>query len=241
MRIRSASRLAALGVARPPIRSRSAGIPRSRRMGGGSRSPARAAGDASCSRAACRTAPWFEVLEDHEDTRAYGFVDGDDYVAVVDRGCLARPPRALSARVGARPVHVDRAVAGVRRGPGERRPRRRALRGVQSRDAAARVRILDRDGRLVDEVPLPERGVVAEHAFSGNYKIFPPIEGGSVVACGESFTFTFASPGRSPATYSTTSRRGGSRCFSRRHSSSTGCPASSGRPSPRTAVRRRTR
>ena len=69
-------------------------------------------------------------------------------------------------------------------------------------DAAARVRILDRDGRLVDEVPLPERGVVAEHAFSGNYKIFPPIEGGSVIACGESFTFTFASPGRSPATLS---------------------------------------
>ncbi len=50
-------------------------------------------------------------------------------------------------------------------------------------------------------MPLPERGVVAEQAYSGNYKIFPPMEGGSVVPCGEGFTFTFAAPGSAPATY----------------------------------------
>ena len=69
----------------------------------------------------------------------------------------------------------------------------------------ARVRVLDRHGALVAEVPLPERGVVAEQAYSGNYKIFPPMEGGSVVPCGEGFTFTFAAPGSAPATYLSTS------------------------------------
>ncbi len=144
---------------------------------------------------------WFEVLEDRMDKRAYGFVDGDDYVAVVSedapRGRLVRLPLEsahdrstwveLLAESDEVLVSVDD-VAGYY-----------VVCSLQG--AAARVRILDRDGTFVDDVPLPERGVVAEHAFSGNYKIFPPIEGGSVVACGESFTFTFASPGRSPATY----------------------------------------
>ena len=39
---------------------------------------------------------WFEVLEDHTDKRAYGFVDGDDYIAVTSedapRGRLVRFP-----------------------------------------------------------------------------------------------------------------------------------------------------
>ena len=144
---------------------------------------------------------WSEVLEDHTDARAYGFVDGDDYVAVVSegapRGRLVRLPLGSghdrSTWVELLPesdevlVSVDH-VAGC-------------YVVCSLDDAAARVRILDRAGTCVAEVPLPERGVVAEQAFSGNYKIFPPVEGGSVVACGDSFTFTFASPGRSPATY----------------------------------------
>ena len=144
---------------------------------------------------------WFEVLEDHTDKRAYGIVDGDDYVAVVaedaSRGRLVRFPlesaRDRTAWVELLP-ESDEVLVSVDLVAGHY-----VVCGL--RDAAARIRILDREGRLVDEVPLPERGVVAEQAFSGNYKIFPPIEGGSVVACGESFTFTFASPGRSPATY----------------------------------------
>ncbi len=67
--------------------------------------------------------------------------------------------------------------------------------------AAARVRIFDAGMTLVDELPLPGRGVVAEHAMSAHYKVMPPMEGDSVVVCGDSFTFTFASPGRSPAAY----------------------------------------
>jgi prolyl oligopeptidase len=69
-------------------------------------------------------------------------------------------------------------------------------------EAAARLRVLDRQGALVAEVPLPEGAVVAEHALSVNYKIPPPMEGGSLVPCGDGFTFTLASPGCSPATCS---------------------------------------
>jgi prolyl oligopeptidase len=145
--------------------------------------------------------PWIEVLEDQTDTRAYGFVDGDDYVAVTSedapRGRLVRFPLQAahdrSTWVELLPesdevlVSVD-LVAGC-------------YVVCSLVDAAARVRVMDRQGRPVAEVPLPARGVVAEQAFSGSYKIFPPIEGGSVVACGDAFTFTFASPERSPATY----------------------------------------
>ena len=144
---------------------------------------------------------WFEVLEDHTDTRVYGFVEGDDYVAATSEDA----PRGRLVRFPLRSAHdrstwvellpeSDEVLVSVDDVAGHY-----VVCSLQ--DAAARVRILDRDGTPVDEVPLPERGVVAEQAFSGNYKIFPPIEGGSVVTCGDSFTFTFASPGRSPATY----------------------------------------
>jgi prolyl oligopeptidase len=144
---------------------------------------------------------WFEVLEDRPAGRAYGFVDGDDYVAVVTegapRGRLVRfPLEAAHARstwtellpesdevlVSVDPVAGHYVVASLV-------------------DATARLRVLDRDGHLVAEVPLPEHGVVAEHAVSVNYKVFPPMEGGSIVPCGAAFTFTFTSPGRSPAAY----------------------------------------
>ena len=144
---------------------------------------------------------WFEVIEDHVDKRVYGFVDGDDYVAVVaedaSRGRLVRFPLETahdrSTWVELLP-ESDEVLVSVDLVAGH-------YVVCSLMDAAARIRILDRGGRTMDEVPLPERGVVAEQAFSGNYKIFPPVEGGSVVVCGESFTFTFASPGRSPATY----------------------------------------
>ena len=50
-----------------------------------------------------------------------------------DRRRPARPPRALPSRDGARPLDVGRGAARVRRGPRQRRPRRRALRGGQPR------------------------------------------------------------------------------------------------------------
>ena len=144
---------------------------------------------------------WFEVLEGAQSTRAYGFVDGDDYVAVTTEdapcGRLVRIPLAsgrdratwteLLPESGEVLVSVD-LVAGH-------------YVVCSLADATARVRVYDRDLHLVDELPLPASGVVAEHAMSANYKVMPPMEGGSVVVCGDAFTFTFAAPGRSPGTY----------------------------------------
>jgi prolyl oligopeptidase len=144
---------------------------------------------------------WFEVLEGAQSTRAYGFVHGGDYVTVTTedapRGRLVRIPLVTghdrttwtellpeSAEVL---VSVD-LVAGH-------------YVVCSLADATARVRVYDRDLHLVDELPLPASGVVAEHAMSANYKVMPPMEGGSVVVCGDAFTFTFAAPGRSPGTY----------------------------------------
>jgi prolyl oligopeptidase len=144
---------------------------------------------------------WFEVLEDRPAGRAYGFVDGDDYVAVVTEGA----PRGRLVRFPLEAAH-DRSTWAVLLTESDE-----VLVSVDFvaghyvvaslLDAAARLRVLDRDGRLVTEVPLPERGVVAEQAVSVNYKVFPPMEGGSVVPCGDGFTFTFTSPASSPATY----------------------------------------
>ena len=144
---------------------------------------------------------WFQVLEDTMTGRAYGFVDGDDYVAVVTegapRGRLVRLP-LQTARDRATWVEVvpesDEVLVSVDLVAGHY-----VVAGLVG--TAARVRVLDRQGALVAEVPLPGRGVVAEQAYSGNYKIFPPMEGGSVVPCGDGFTFTFAAPGSAPATY----------------------------------------
>jgi prolyl oligopeptidase len=144
---------------------------------------------------------WFEVLEDRPAGRAYGFVDGDDYVAVVaedaPRGRLVRMPLE-TARDRTTWVEVlpesDEVLVSV-----DLVADRYVVAGLVG--AAARLRVFDRQGVFVSEVPLPERGVVAEQSFSANYKIFPPMEGGSIVPCGEGFSFTFATPGSSAATY----------------------------------------
>ncbi len=144
---------------------------------------------------------WFEVLEDEAAARVYGFVDGDDYVAVVTEGApygrLVRFPLETahdrSTWVELLPeseevlVSVD-LVAGH-------------YVVASLMEAAARLRVFDRQGSFVAEVPLPEHGVAAEHALSVNYKIPPPMEGGSVVPCGEAFTFTCTSPASSPTMY----------------------------------------
>ena len=145
--------------------------------------------------------PWFEVLEDQTTTRVYGAVDGDDYVAVTTEDA----PRGRVVRIPLESGHdrstwiellpeSDEVLVSV-----DLVAEHYVVCGLD--DAAARVRVYRREMSLVDELPLPARGVVAEHAMSANYKVFPPMEGGSLVACGETFTFTFASPGRSPATY----------------------------------------
>ena len=144
---------------------------------------------------------WFEVLEDRPAGRAYGFVDDDDYVAVVTEGA----PRGRLVRFPLEAAHdrstwvellpeSDEVLVSVDLAAG-------CYVVASLVDAAARLRVLDREGHLVAEVPLPEHGVVAEHAASVNYKVFPPMEGGSVVPCGDGFTFTFASPAHSPARY----------------------------------------
>ncbi len=144
---------------------------------------------------------WFEVLEDQTTTRAYGAVDGDDYVAVTTEDA----PRGRVVRIPLESGHDRSTWVELLPESDEVLVSVDLVTGHQVvcslADAAARVRVYRRDMSLVEELLLPARGVVAEHAMSANYKVFPPMEGGSVVACGEAFTFTFASPGRSPATY----------------------------------------
>ena len=144
---------------------------------------------------------WFEVLECATETRAYGFVDGDDYVAVTSedapRGRLVRFPLA-AGRDRATWTELlpesDEVLVSVDHVAGH-------YVVCSMADAAARVRIYDRSMTLVDELALPGRGVVAEHARGATYKLFPPTDGGSLVVCGDAFTFTFTAPGLSPATY----------------------------------------
>ena len=153
---------------------------------------------------------WFEVLEDDVAARVYGFVDGDDYVAVVTEGA----PRGRLVRFPLEAAHDRSTWVEVLPESDEVLVSVDLVAGhyvvASLMDAAARLRVLDRDGELVAEVPLPEDGVVAEHALSVNYKIPPPMEGGSVVPCGEAFTFTFTSPDARRRRTSTKSRRSGS-------------------------------
>jgi prolyl oligopeptidase len=144
---------------------------------------------------------WFEVLEDRKEGRVYGFVDGDDYVAVTTEGAA----RGRVVRLPLESAHdrstwtellpeSDEVLMTIDLVAGHY-----VVCGLV--EAAAHIRVFDRDMTLVDELPLPARGVVAEHAMSAHYKVMPPMEGDSVVVCGDSFTFTFASPTRSPAAY----------------------------------------
>ena len=119
-----------------------------------------------------------------------------------DRGRPARPPRALSARVGARPLHVDRAAAGVRRGPGERRPRRRSLRRGEPRGcggAPARARptgVVRRGGAAAGARRRGRAGVQRQLQD-------PPADGGRERRrrAGRRSPSPSLSPGSSPATY----------------------------------------
>ena len=144
---------------------------------------------------------WSPVLEDVMTGRAYGFVDGDDYVAVVTEGApRGRVVRMPLETAGDRATWVDvvpetdEVLVSVDLVAGHY-----VVAGLVG--TAARLRVLDRQGDLVAEVPVPARGVVAEQAYGANYKIFPPMEGGSVVPCDAGFTFTFATPASAPATY----------------------------------------
>ena len=144
---------------------------------------------------------WFEVLEGTTSTRAYGFVHGDDYVAVTTedapRGRLVRIPltsgHERSTWTELLP-ESDEVLVSVDLAAGH-------YVVCSLRDAAARVRVFDDRMVLVDDLALPGRGVVAEHAMSAHYKVMPPMEGGSILVCGDGFTFTFAAPATSPATY----------------------------------------
>ncbi len=144
---------------------------------------------------------WFVVLEGAPSTRAYGFVHDDCYVAVTTedapRGRLVRIP-LLSGHDRATWTELlpesDEVLVSADLVAGH-------FVVCSLRDAAARVRLFDERMSLVDDLALPGRGVVAEHAMSAHYKVMPPMEGGSIVPCGDGFTFTFASPAASPATY----------------------------------------
>lgn len=131
--------------------------------------------------------------------RLFGVFDGDRYVAVCSEGA----PRG-------RLVSVPLATAEDRATWHELRPESDAvLVRVESvgatlvlssrRDACSELAVLDRDGRLLDEVALPGRGSVLESAFTTTFQAAGPWLGRSVVPDETGFTFVFSSLSRSPS------------------------------------------
>lgn len=133
---------------------------------------------------------------------AFGFFDGDDYVAVTmhgaPRGRLARIPLATGADPSTWLELVpesDAAMSNVVRAGAH-------LVITEYRESYAGIRVFDLQGHPVADVDLPGRGAVLQLGLLGNYQPATPNLGGLTVhpADGE-FTFVFSSPTRSPAAY----------------------------------------
>ena len=65
----------------------------------------------------------------------------------------------------------------------------------------AELRILDVDGRVLDEVELPGEGAVSQFALIGHYQVPSPWPGGNISPGEGDFTFVFSTLTRSPAVY----------------------------------------
>jgi prolyl oligopeptidase len=142
--------------------------------------------------------PFLEGL----DAYAFGAFVGDDYIAVTMHGAphgrLVRIPIAT----GADPATWTDLV------PESEAVLRTVMRAgdylilTQYRDSYAEIRVLDLQGTPIAYVELPGRGAVFQLGLLGHYQAATPNLGGLMVHPGDGeFTFVFASPTRSPATY----------------------------------------